>query len=124
MSHLVHVPWGCKAGSILDASQPFTGWEVFMILIFIKCEDWIRHCKVIAEQLVEEDLGFLNIVFPGPSQEISSRDNVSIGFRAPLTLICFFLEKKNKIKEEKKFAFCLKHSLCIGNRIFQQEASG
>jgi len=96
MSQLIYVPWGCEAGSTLDASQFFPGWEDFMVLVFIKHEDWIRHCKVVAEQLVEEDLSFLNIVFPCPSQETSSRDNISVSFRLLLTLICFTLGRKKK----------------------------
>lgn len=93
-----------------------------MVLIFIKHEDRISHCKVVAEQLVEEDVGFLNIVFLCPSQEISSRGNVSVGFRLLLTLICFNLGMKKK--GGKKFSFCIKHNLSIVNCIFQQEASG
>lgn len=78
-----------------------------MVLIFIKHEDRISHCKVVAEQLVEEDVGFLNIMFPCPSQELSSRDNVSVGFRLLLTLICFNLGIKKK-KRRKKVQFLYK----------------
>lgn len=46
MSRLFHVPWGHEAGTTLNASQPFSGRTV---LIFIKCEDWISHYKVVAE---------------------------------------------------------------------------
>lgn len=118
MSYLVHVPWGHEAGSTLDASQRFPGWEVFMVLLFITCEHWISHCKVVAEQFI--DLGFINIVFPCPSQEILSRDNISIGFRLLLTLLCFPLGWGR----EGKLNFYIKHNLSISNCIFQQQTSG